>query len=187
MPMCEKKKKKRRNNLAEFPKDLHWIACVCAEFNQGSGWFTGSIDIVDEECKRGVCSVTVTYPSVWEILRDTRHPPSATRTMTKSQRYPPRTPLDVDQAKKELTKAGANALEKHMAQSTTPFAFPSADGEGAFCVTRIMLTEYAKQPILDITMTKKIPSHTMQVAPRVSLACSASLSSFAILPTRHNL
>jgi hypothetical protein len=39
-----------------------------------------------------------------------------------------------------LIKAGANALEKHMAQSTIPFAFPRADGEGAFCVTRIMLT-----------------------------------------------
>jgi hypothetical protein len=79
-----------------------------------------------------------------------------------------------------LTKAGATALEKHMASCTRPFVAPRDEGFGAFSLTSIMLAlegrrvrkdttifvnedtdEYPRQPILDMTSTIAIPVQSM--------------------------
>jgi hypothetical protein len=83
----------------------------------------------------------------------------------------------------DLTKAGANARDKHMENWTRPFVAPSDEGFGAFSFTSIMLAlggekasangkinkaigntyEKAKHPILDMTSMMPMPIQSIAV------------------------
>lgn len=84
-------------------------------------------------------------------------------------------------AKIDLTKAGLKARERHIANCTSPFVDPKAEGLGAFSLASIILIltdkieprvtekgridayEYARHPILDNPRVMAIPTQSIEL------------------------